>query len=298
MKGSRRSARPAPARFRRVGLACKCTSNAALALARALDSALQKRGLEVLFDSDSAAALGRSGGLPRERLGRASDLVIVVGGDGTMLSIARFAPTSTPVLGINVGVLGFLAGLSRKEALSRLDEVLAGEFREDRRLRLAVAVSGGSRPARFQALNDAVLNKEALARISTFRVELDARPVVEFRADGVIVSTPTGSTAYNLSAGGPILHPQLPAVVITPICPHTLSQRPLVVPAETVIGLRILDSPRTSGGVYLTLDGQEGLPIRPEFSVEIRPASSPVTLLRPPEADHFKNLAEKLKWGT
>jgi NAD+ kinase len=297
MKGSRRSARPAPARFRRVGLACKCTSKAALALARALDSALVKRGLEVLFDSDSAAALGRTGGLPRERLARASDLVIVVGGDGTLLSIARFAPTSTPVLGINVGVLGFLAGLSRNEALSRIDEVLAGEFREERRLRLSVAVKGGPRPARFQALNDAVLNKEALARISTFRVELDARPVVEFRADGVIVSTPTGSTAYNLSAGGPILHPQLPAVVITPICPHTLSQRPLVVPAETVIGLRILDS-KTSGGVYLTLDGQEGLPIRPEFSVEIRPASSAVTLLRPPEADHFRNLAEKLNWGT
>jgi NAD+ kinase len=297
MKGSRKSARPAPARFRRVGLACKCTSKPALALARALDSALGRRGLEVLFDSDSAAALGRSGGLPRERLARATDLVIVVGGDGTLLSIARFAPTSTPVLGINVGVLGFLAGLARSEALSRIDEVLAGEFREERRLRLSVTVRGGPRPARFQALNDAVLNKEALARISTFRVELDARPVVEFRADGVIVSTPTGSTAYNLSAGGPILHPQLPAVVITPICPHTLSQRPLVVPAETIIGLRILDS-GTSGGVYLTLDGQEGLPIRPEFSVEIRPASSPVTLLRPPEADHFRNLAEKLKWGT
>jgi NAD+ kinase len=298
MKGSRRSARPAPARFRRVGLACKCTSKAALTLARALDAALEKRGLEVLFDSDSAAALGRPGGLARERLARASDLVIVVGGDGTLLSIARSAPTSTPVLGINVGVLGFLAGLSRNEALSRLDEVLAGRFREDRRLRLSVAVTGGPRPARFQALNDAVLNKEALARISTFRVELDARPVVEFRADGVIVSTPTGSTAYNLSAGGPILHPQLPAIVITPICPHTLSQRPLVVPADTVIGLRILDPPTASGGVYLTLDGQEGLPIRPEFAVEIRRASSAVTLLRPPDADHFRTLAEKLKWGT
>jgi NAD+ kinase len=298
MKGSRKSARPARPRFRRVGLACKCTSKAALALALSLDAELQKRGLPVLFDTDTAAALGRPEGLPRERLAGEADLVIVVGGDGTLLSIARFAPTSTPVLGINAGALGFLAGLSRAEALSRLDEVLAGEFREERRLRLSVAVTGGSRPLRFQALNDAVLNKEALARISTFRVELDSRPVVEFRSDGVIVSTPTGSTAYNLSAGGPILHPQLPAVVITPICPHTLSHRPLVVPAETVIGLRLLDPPKSSGGVYLTLDGQEGLPIRPEFAVEIRPAASPVTLLRPPEADHFRNLAEKLNWGT
>jgi len=298
MKGSRKSARRARPRFRRVGLACKCSSKAALSLARSLDAALQKRGLPVLFDTDTAAALGRPDGFPRERLAREADLVIVVGGDGTLLSVARFAPTSTPVLGINAGVLGFLAGLSRAGALSRLDEVLAGEFREERRLRLSVGVTGASRPLRFQALNDAVLNKEALARISTFRVELDSRPVVEFRADGVIVSTPTGSTAYNLSAGGPILHPQLPAVVITPICPHTLSHRPLVVPAETVIGLRLLDPPKSSGGVYLTIDGQEGLPIRPEFAVEIRPAASPVTLLRPPEADHFRNLAEKLNWGT
>jgi NAD+ kinase len=269
---------------------------AALSLAQALEGALESRGLEVRFDSDTAKVLGRPDGLSRDGLARAVDLVIVVGGDGTLLSVARSAPTSTPVLGINVGVLGFLAGLSRSEALSRLDEVLAGEFREDRRLRLAVSVTGLPRPARFHALNDAVLNKEALARISTFRVELDGRPVAEFRADGVIVATPTGSTAYNLSAGGPILHPQLPAVVVTPICPHTLSQRPLVVPADTVIGLRVLDAP-TEGGVYLTLDGQEGLPIDPECSVEIRPASSTVTLLRPPEDDHFRNLAEKLNWG-
>ena len=150
---------------------------------------------------------------------------------------------------------------------------------------------------RFRALNDAVLNKEALARISTFRIELDDRPVSEFRADGVIVSTPTGSTAYNLSAGGPILHPELPALVITPICPHTLSQRPLVVPSSTRIGLFVIDPGRRPGGVYLTLDGQEGLPIGPDCPVEVRASSSPVTLLRPPEADHFRNLAEKLKWG-
>lgn len=300
MKGSpgrRRSGRPPAGRFRRVGLACKCTSKPALALAASLDEALEKRGLEVHFDSDSAAALGGREGVSRDRLARSVDLVIVVGGDGTLLSIARSAPTSTPVLGINVGVLGFLAGLSRSEALTRLDEVLAGEFREDRRLRLRVFVSGGERRARFRALNDAVLNKHALARISTFRVDLDGHKVAEFRADGVIVSTPTGSTAYNLSAGGPILHPQLPAVVVTPICPHTLSQRPLVVPADTVISVRILDAPREPGGVYLTIDGQEGLAIGPDRAVEVRRGASPVTLLRPPEADHFRNLAEKLNWG-
>lgn len=301
MKGSRararRSARPARSRYRRIGLACKCTSRAALNLARALAGELSRRRLEVRFDSDTAAALGISDGIARERLARSVDLVIVVGGDGTLLSVARAAPTSTPVLGINVGVLGFLAGLSRSEALDRLDEVLAGEFREDRRLRLEVTVTGAPRARRFRALNDAVLNKEALARISTFRIALDGHPVSQVRADGIIVSTPTGSTAYNLSAGGPILHPGLPAVVITPICPHTLSQRPLVVPSDTVIGLRILDRNPRPGGVYLTIDGQEGLPIGPESQVEVRASASPATLLRPPEADHFRNLAEKLNWG-
>ena len=301
MKGSRprgvRSRSRVASRFRRVGLACKCTSRAALALTRSLDSALESRGLDVRFDTDTGAALGRSGGLPRERLARSVDLVIVVGGDGTLLSVARAAPTSTPVLGINVGVLGFLAGLSRGEALTRLDEVLTGKFREDRRRRIEVTVTAMRRTRRFRALNDAVLNKEALARISTFRIDLDGRPVSEFRADGVIVSTPTGSTAYNLSAGGPILHPGLPALVITPICPHTLSQRPLVVPSSTRIGLAVIDPGRRPGGVYLTIDGQEGLPIGPDCPVEVHSSASPVTLLRPPEADHFRNLAEKLNWG-
>lgn len=302
MKGSRprgvRSASRVASRFRRVGLACKCSSRSALNLTRSINSALEGRDLDVRYDTDTAAALGRSGGLPRERLARSADLVIVVGGDGTLLSVARTAPTSTPVLGINVGALGFLAGLSRSEALTRLDEVLAGNFREDRRRRLEVLVTGESRPRRFRALNDAVLNKEALARISTFRIELDGRRVSEVRADGVIVSTPTGSTAYNLSAGGPILQPELPAVVITPICPHTLSQRPIVISSDTVIGLRIVDTQRSPGGVYLTIDGQEGLPIGPECSVEVRSGASPVTLLRLPDSDHFRNLAEKLKWGT
>jgi NAD+ kinase len=301
MKGSRprrrRTGSAVASPYRSVGLACKCTSKAALGLARSLESALRHRGHEVRFDSDTAAALSRPDGMPRERLARSVDLVIVVGGDGTLLSVARAAPASTPVLGINVGVLGFLAGLSRGEALTRLDEVLAGGFREDRRRRLDVTVIGGPRPRRFRALNDAVLNKEALARISTFRIDIDGRPVSEFRADGVIVSTTTGSTAYNLSAGGPILQPELPAFVVTPICPHTLSQRPLVVASDTVVGLRILDRSSRPGGVYLTLDGQEGLPIGPEYTVEARSGASPVTLLQPPEGDHFRKLAEKLNWG-
>jgi NAD+ kinase len=222
--------------------------------------------------------------------------VLVLGGDGTLLSVARKAPTSTPVLGINVGVLGFLAGLKRDQALERLDEVLSGEFKEDRRLRLDVTVTGGPHRGTYRALNDAVLNKEALARISTFSISLSGRKAAAFRADGIIVATPTGSTAYNLSAGGPILHPALPALVVTPICPHTLAGRPLVVPASTAIGLTVADRRRREG-VYLTLDGQEGFPIERGTTVEVRASSSRVTLLRPRESDYFDNLAEKLNWG-
>ena len=293
MKGSRRGV----AKFPRVGIVAKIDSASAAALAATLEKALRRRGRRVIFDTETAQALGRSGGVARTRIARESDLVLVLGGDGTLLSVARAAPSGTPLLGVNLGLLGFLAGLSQKEALGRLDDVLAGRFREDRRRRMDVSISRGPHHGKYRVLNDAVLNREALARISTFTVALDERPVAEFRADGVIVSTPTGSTAYNLSAGGPILHPALPAIVITPICPHTFGQRPLVVPASTRIRVRVLGPARRDGGVYLTLDGQQGFPVLAGSPVDVRSSASSVTLLRPAESDHFDQLAGKLSWG-
>jgi NAD+ kinase len=250
-----------------------------------------------VLEEGTAEALSRKGGVPRGRIGHVSDLVLVLGGDGTLLSVARGAPSGTPLLGIKVGLLGFLASLSQREATTRLDEILAGGFQEERRRRMDVRVSRGPHHGRYRVLNDAVLNREALARISTFSIALDGKIVAEIRADGVIISTPTGSTAYNLSAGGPILHPALPAIVITPICPHTLAQRPLVVPASTAIRVRVVGPARRDGGVYLTLDGQEGFPIFAGISVDVRSSASSVTLLRPPESDHFDQLAGKLSWG-
>ncbi|HEY3202525.1 MAG TPA: NAD(+)/NADH kinase [Thermoanaerobaculia bacterium] len=293
MKGSRAS-RP---RFRCVGIVAKVASARAVRLAALLDRALRRRGRRVVFDTGTAEALRRDDGYARARVSRVADLVLVLGGDGTLLSVARAAPAGTPLLGINIGLLGFLAGIPQEDALARLGEILAGGFREDRRRRLDVAVSRGPHAGTYRALNDAVLNREALARIFTFTVALDGRTVTEFRADGVILSTPTGSTAYNLSAGGPILHPQLPAIVITPICPHTLGQRPLVVPASTGIRVQVVGPARRDGGVYLTLDGQEGFPILAGISVDVRSSASSVTLLRPPETDHFDQLAGKLSWG-
>ena len=293
MKGSR-----APGGgFRRVGIVAKTASASAVKLARSLERALVRRGRTVLFDEGTAAALRRPDGSSRRRISREADLVLVLGGDGTLLSVARLAPSRTPLLGINVGLLGFLTGLAQDEALSRLDEVLAGRFREDRRRRMDVVVPRGPHHGTYRVLNDAVLNREALARISTFSIALDGETVSEFRADGVVVSTPTGSTAYNLSAGGPILHPALAAIVVTPICPHTLSQRPLVVPASTEIRVRVVGPERRDGGVYLTLDGQEGFPIVAGIPIDVRSSASAVTLLRPPDSDHFDQLAGKLSWG-
>ena len=293
MKGSRRSV----AKFRRVGIVAKIGSASAVGLAAILERALKRRGRCVVFDTETAEALRRPGGVARTRIAREADLVLVLGGDGTLLSVARAAPSSTPLLGVNLGLLGFLAGLSQKEATGRLDDVLAGRFREDRRRRMDVSIARGPHHGKYCVLNDAVLNREALARISTFMIALDGKPVAEFRADGVIVSTPTGSTAYNLSAGGPILHPALPAIVITPICPHSLGQRPLVVPASTRIRVSVLGPERRDGGVYLTLDGQEGFPVLAGSPVDVRSSASSVTLLRPAESDHFDQLAGKLSWG-
>jgi NAD+ kinase len=287
MKGSRL--------FPCVGLVAK-VSPKALLLTALLEKALLRRGLEVVFDNATGAAMGRQGGLRRDRIARVADLVFVLGGDGTLLSVAREAPRSTPVLGINVGALGYLTGLKQTETISRLDEVLSGGFREDRRRRLDVSITKGPNRGTYRALNDAVLNREAIGRISTFSLSIGGRQIARFRGDGVIVATPTGSTAYSLSAGGPILDPALAAVVVTPISPHALTQRPLVVPASTTIGLMVIGRKRDDG-VHLTLDGQEGFLIPPGCTVEVRDSRSPVTLLRPPESDNFHNLAEKLNWG-
>jgi NAD+ kinase len=287
MKGSRL--------FHCVGLVAK-VSPKALRLTGLLERALKRRGVEVVFDNVTGAAMGRQHGLQRGRIARLADLVIVLGGDGTLLSVARDAPRSTPVLGINVGVLGYLTGLKQAEALSRLDEVLTGGFREDRRRRLDVSITEGPNRGTYRALNDAVLNRETVGRISRFSLSIEGRRIARFRGDGVIVATPTGSTAYSLSAGGPILDPALAAVVVTPISPHSLTQRPLVVPASATIGLMVIGGKRDNG-VYLTLDGQANFVIPPGCMVEVRQSRSPVTLLRPPESDNFHNLSEKLNWG-
>lgn len=281
--------------IRRVGVVLKTSSAEATELGSRLVDELRRRGLEPVLDCESAAAYGRDDGVARSDLAARVDLVVVLGGDGTLLSVTRGAINGTPVLGINMGYLGFLTEHSAEELFPMLDAVLEGRFEVQRRERLEVDVDmpGGTRLTHF-VLNDAVVTKSALARVVTLAVHVDGRLVSRFRSDGLIVATPTGSTAYNLSAGGPILFPTLDAMVVTPICPHTLTNRPIVLSLNSVIEVR-LESP--SEEVYLTLDGQEGFPLTSHDRVSIRRCDDPVQLIMHPNRTYFQVLHRKLKWG-
>ena len=258
---------------------------------------LEQQGVVVVFDPATARALGRRGDA-RAPGGKArpSDLYIVIGGDGTLLMAARaIAERPRPILGINLGGLGFLTETGPDEMEEVLGEVLAGRYSLDRRIGLEVSVlRGGKTVMRQVTLNDAVINKSALARIIEIGLSIDHVPVTDYKSDGLIIATPTGSTAYSLSAGGPIVHPNLKAFLITPICPHTLSMRPLVVPDDSIaeITLRTGDSE-----VYLTLDGQVGHPLRMKDRVRVRRSRRPILMVRSPRKSYFEILRRKLHWG-
>jgi NAD+ kinase len=274
----------------------KTVSAEAVACTRELLRELARRDVVVEMDRATAHAVGRTGGFSRDRAPRKIDLFITLGGDGTLLSIARQADGGAALLWVNLGTLGFLTGISREGLLAGLDEVLSGGLEVDRRQMFEVTVRGPGIRARYRVLNDAVLNRAALARISSYRLELDGRKVTRLRADGMIVATPTGSTAYNLSAGGPIVSPDLDAVVITPICPHALAHRSLLVPGATRVAVTI-ENTGSAESTFLTLDGQEGLVLAPGSRIEVCRGEAHAVLLRQPGMNLFGALAEKLNWG-
>ena len=213
---------------------------------------MEQRGIRVSYDTQTALALGRRDGVPRTGLTVDTDLVIVVGGDGTLLSMARSAvPLGIPILGVNFGSLGFLTELQPDEVLEGLEKVLEGRCSIDERQALLVRhLRCGKVLHEYALLNDAVLAKSALARIVTMDIRVDGDHVATYTSDGLILATPTGSTAYNLSAGGPILDPRMSAIVISPICPHTMTHRPLVVPGSVTVGVTLRSAEEA---VYLTL---------------------------------------------
>lgn len=265
--------------------------------AKKLSKWLASRGKKVFIDSRTADAL-RTRGYDRAEIPALVDMVIVLGGDGTLLSAARLVAGSkrnVPIFGVNLGSLGFMAEVALKELYGNLEQALAGKLvAEERMMLTAAVVRGGRRVSGYTVLNDAVINKGTLARMMMLEVSVDDAHLTTLKADGLILSTPTGSTAYSLSAGGPIIEPTIHCFVLTPICPHTLSNRPIVLPDNATVSVRLV-SP--SEDVALTLDGQLGCPLRQFDVVEVRKAKYRIRLIKHPAKDYFEILRTKLGWG-
>ncbi|MBK9170396.1 MAG: NAD(+)/NADH kinase [Bryobacterales bacterium] len=280
---------------RTVGIIAKPGVAAARDLVPRLLDWLESHGLGVRFDAETGAYVGRDG-ISRDVLAQGCSLMIVLGGDGTLLSAARaIGRLQVPLFPVNLGSLGFLTAITLDEVFPELERSLAGEYRVEEHQLLAVdLVRGGETVARYDALNDAVISKAAPARMIDLDAYVDGQFVCAYKADGLIVSTPTGSTAYSLSAGGPIVVPSVPAYCVTPICPHMLTNRPVIVPQSSVV--RVVNRIR-DGEAFLTIDGQVGEPLREGDSIECRGAGVPLLLIRPPRKLFFDVLREKLKWG-
>jgi NAD+ kinase len=280
---------------RTVGLVVRRDRPEAEYLARTLVEHLRGRGATVLLEPEL-------GGVPGARvvakaaMAAEADLVIALGGDGTLLSVARLVGArGLRVLGVNLGGLGFLTEVSTDDAVAAVDRVFAGAFHLDQRTTLAVSVSrGGQVIASAQVLNDAVINKSALARIIDLETFIDGVPLCVYKADGLIVATPTGSTAYSLSAGGPVVAPSVPVILLVPICPHTLTQRPLVLSDSVVVRVELHARDRD---VVLTLDGQEGVPLDEGDVICIEKSPHVVSLVRTGARTALTVVREKLHWG-
>ncbi len=258
---------------------------------------LGERGCTPLVEAHLARHIGYHRGIPAEEIPGQAELVVVLGGDGTLISVARLiCGMDVPILGVNLGSLGFLTETTVDEMYYRLEKCLTGDSHVSQRMLLEVAVfRGGEEVERGRVLNDVVINKGALARIIDLETTVSGQSLTTFKADGLIVSTPTGSTGYSLSAGGPIIHPRMCCLVITPICPHTLTNRPIVIPDDSTVSVTVKSS--FDEKVYLTLDGQVGVELTEGDTVEIRRAEKTVALVVSKTRDYFEVLRTKLKWG-
>jgi NAD+ kinase len=258
---------------------------------------LEARNIRAIYDTETAGSLEKSAsGRTRAQVAEEAQVILVLGGDGTLLSAAKeAAPRGIPVLPINMGSLGFLTSFTVDEMYPALEEMLAGRQSISERVMLQVErIADGKSATKQRVLNEAVVNKGALARMIEIELFIDAAYVCRYRADGLIVATPTGSTAYSVSAGGPIVHPSVGAFLVTPICPHTLSDRPIVVQDTCVVELKLTAAAES---VFLTLDGQTGIPMHAQDQVRITRAPERLKLIQPPQKTYFELLRNKLKWG-
>ncbi|MPY88511.1 MAG: NAD(+) kinase [Luteitalea sp.] len=298
-------ARQAPCR--RVGLVAKPHLQEASGVLTEIVRWLEARGASAVFDAQTAALCGSASTARTiadgDQFPREVDLIVVLGGDGTLLATAgriAHADADVPILGVNFGSLGFLTEVTLGELYPALDMALAGRSAEDPRLMLEVRIEASDRMrGPWIALNDIVISRGALSRMIDLDVTVDGQPVARFKSDGLIVASPTGSTAYNLSAGGPIVHPSVPAMVLTPIAPHTLTNRPVVIPAKSTLRVQGRRESIADDGsdVYVTVDGQVRVPLPPTDVATVTYAPKPLRLLRPTARTYFDVLREKLKWA-
>ncbi|MFQ5768326.1 MAG: NAD(+)/NADH kinase [Acidobacteriota bacterium] len=283
--------------YLKVGVVAKPTGgrHARQALTRTLE-VLARQGVEALLDREAARLLGRPDGMARPDLTQQAEAVVVIGGDGTFLSVARcVGAKGPPLVGINQGTLGFLTEIKRDQISEAIARVLEGQASEERRMMLKVTVKRtGKKDRVYTALNDVVLAKSALARTIRLRVDVLDEPVSTYRSDGLLISTPTGSTAYSLSAGGPLVHPGLDAMLITPICPHGLVNRPLIIPASSRLSIHRLSRQEEA---YLTVDGQVGGPFHPGDRIEVQRSRKYLRMLHPFPHSFYATLRSKLKWS-
>jgi NAD+ kinase len=284
------------ATIRTVGVFSKPNAPRAVKVVPALLEWVGKHGIEARLDNETAHYAGIPAGLDREQVPENCDLAIVLGGDGTLLSAARaIGNRAIPLLAVNLGGLGFLTSITTDDLFSELERAITGDLKITRRRMLRVhVVRGHETVAEYQALNDVVIAKSQIARIVDLEAWADGSFVCAYKADGLIICTPTGSTAYSLSAAGPIIFPTVNAICLTPICPHTLTNRPLIIPGE--MGVRVV-SREAQEEAFLTVDGQIGGPLEAGDAVECAISDFDVLLVRPPHKTFFDVLRQKLKWG-
>jgi NAD+ kinase len=280
-----------------VGLVVKNHDPKALETARQVTRWLKERKKKVLVEKSAAAALNEKRGYTKKEIASRAHLLVVLGGDGTLLSAGRLVPSEkTPILGVNLGGLGFITEISIEEMFSVLSQVLSGDIHLEKRMLLDVAlISKGRRKRRaFRVLNDVVIIKKATSHIIDLEAYVDNVYLCTYKGDGLIIATPTGSTAYSLSSGGPILYPTLGAIALSPVCPHTLTNRPLVVSDGCHISVKV----KCKGqDVVLSLDGQEAVPLSTGDIVEVKKSDTRVSLVKAPSRSYFDVLRDKLRWG-
>jgi len=279
--------------IKKVGIIAKKNKTEAIEASRNLINWLKSRGVEVIVDNEFKKEIGEF--ISETDLSQA-ELLVVLGGDGTLLSAARLIGNSdVPILGVNLGGLGFLTAFSLNELYPVIEKILFEDYETEKRMMLTTTIIRRNEViAKYSVLNDVVINKAAIARIIDLETSIDEYYLTSFKADGLIISTPTGSTAYSMAAGGPIVFPSLHTIILTPICPHTLTNRPILVPDSVKIRV-ILRSKNED--VFLTFDGQVGQSLRVDDVVEIKKSDRAVRLIKSPFKDYFEVLRTKLRWG-